>query len=187
MTDAAAIGFELRFTGTSGADAAAEARERAAEPTRRGMRYLSCASSTCSWPSRVRARLAKMSRMSWVRSSTRDGGRALEIAQLGRRQLVVEDDEIGVESRRRRREHLDLAPAEERRGIGCGTLLQEAQHDIGAGRTGEPFELVETCARPRLRPSGAGDEPDQRRALDRPHRCRAGAGFPVLASSPQRF
>src|SRR5438034_1096356 len=42
----------------------------AADPTRRGSRYLSCASSTCSLPSRVRARRAKMSRIGCVRSTT---------------------------------------------------------------------------------------------------------------------
>ncbi len=40
-------------------------------PVRRGRMYLYCASSTCSWPSRVRARWAKMSRMRPERSSTR--------------------------------------------------------------------------------------------------------------------
>ena len=37
---------------------------------RRGMLYFSCASSTCSLPSRLSARCAKMSRISWVRSMT---------------------------------------------------------------------------------------------------------------------
>ena len=47
-------------------------RDSAADaPTSRGNRYRNCASSTCSLPSRVRARRAKMSRMSWVRSMTR--------------------------------------------------------------------------------------------------------------------
>ena len=46
--------------------------------------YSSCASSTCNWPSRVRAWRAKMSRMSWVRSSTRHGKRRLKVAQLRR-------------------------------------------------------------------------------------------------------
>ena len=40
------------------------------DPTSRGSRYFSCASSTCSLPSRVRARRAKMSRISCVRSMT---------------------------------------------------------------------------------------------------------------------
>ena len=40
-------------------------------PVRRGSRYWYCASSTCSCPSRVRARWAKMSRIRPERSSTR--------------------------------------------------------------------------------------------------------------------
>ncbi len=43
---------------------------------RRGSRYFSCASSTCSLPSRERARCAKMSRISWVRSITRSSRRS---------------------------------------------------------------------------------------------------------------
>ena len=39
-------------------------------PTSLGSRYLSWANSTCHLPSRVRARRAKMSRISWVRSTT---------------------------------------------------------------------------------------------------------------------
>ena len=41
----------------------------ALDPTSRGSRYFNCASSTCSLPSRVRARRAKMSRISCVRST----------------------------------------------------------------------------------------------------------------------
>ena len=36
----------------------------------RGNKYCSCASSICKRPSRLRARCAKISRISWVRSST---------------------------------------------------------------------------------------------------------------------
>ena len=43
---------------------------------RRGSRYFSCASSTCSLPSRERARWAKMSRISCVRSITRSSSRS---------------------------------------------------------------------------------------------------------------
>ena len=42
-------------------------------PVSRGSMYSSCASSTCSWPSRVRAWRAKMSRISCVRSMTLQG------------------------------------------------------------------------------------------------------------------
>ena len=40
-------------------------------PANRGSMYCNCASSTCNWPSRVRACRAKMSRMSCVRSIAR--------------------------------------------------------------------------------------------------------------------
>ena len=66
------------------------------EPASRGSRYLSCASSTCHLPSRVRARRAKMSRISCVRSTTLRSRRVLEMAQLRRRQLVVDDDHVDV-------------------------------------------------------------------------------------------
>ena len=45
-------------------------------PVSRGSMYSSCASSTCNWPSRVRAWRAKMSRINCVRSSTRQGSAA---------------------------------------------------------------------------------------------------------------
>ena len=99
-------------------------------PTSRGNMYFSCASSTCSLPSRVRARREKMSRMSCVRSTTLRSRRSLEVSELRRRQLVVEDHDVGA--------GLDAAPsracralprAEKRRGIRLRTLLEHAQDD----------------------------------------------------------
>ena len=43
-----------------------------------------------------------------------------DVAQLRRRQLVVEDDDIGSHPRAFRRELVELAAADERRGIGRG-------------------------------------------------------------------
>ena len=74
--DLAAIGLELRLARAAGSDAAAKLRHGAPRPARRGSWYSSCASSTWSWPSRVRAWRAKMSRMSCVRSMTWQGSRA---------------------------------------------------------------------------------------------------------------
>ena len=62
----------------------------------RGSEYSSWASSTCSRASGVRARVAKMSRISSLRSSTLTLGGLLQVADLGRRQVVVEDDHVGV-------------------------------------------------------------------------------------------
>ncbi len=61
----------LRLARSPAADAAGQARHgRVPLPTRRGSMYFSWASSTWSLPSRDRARWAKMSRISWVRSMT---------------------------------------------------------------------------------------------------------------------
>ena len=107
----------------------------APEPTSRGSRYFSCASSTCSLPSRVRARRAKMSRMSCVRSTILRPTASSRLPQLRRRQLVVEDDDVDVASRRTATASVSILPrAEKRRRIRLRPLLQHAQHDVGAGR-----------------------------------------------------
>ena len=134
------------------------------EPTSRGIRYLSCASSTWSWPSRVRARRAKMSRISCVRSRTAMPGFLLEVAQLRRAQLVVDDDEIDVQLGARLRQHPDLAAAQVERGVGRGPLLDETQHDIRAGGAGQTVELFEAVLGGRTG-DDAGGETDERRAL----------------------
>ena len=113
-------------------------------PTRRGSRYFSWASSTCSLPSRVRARRAKMSRMSWVRSMTFRSSASSRWRSCAGRQLVVED-------RRRRRRisaqeaaSVSTLPAPRNvEGSGFGPLLQHPQHHVGARGLGQAGELVE--------------------------------------------
>ena len=73
-------------------------------------------------------------------------------------------DDVGVRLRAGGRQRRDFALSEKRRGVGLGTLLQHAQHDRGAGRLGEPAELVERSLG--VEPPGpARDQADQRRAL----------------------
>ena len=70
-------------------------RSRWVQPrTSRVDRCLSWASSTCSLPSKLRARCAKISRMRPARSSTRHLQLALEVALLARRQRSTKDDEF---------------------------------------------------------------------------------------------
>ena len=57
----------------------------------RGSMYSSCANSTCSFASLDRARVAKMSRMSSVRSMTRKPVASSMLLALRRRQLLVEE------------------------------------------------------------------------------------------------
>ena len=70
VADAATIRFEFGFTRTRVPIPPPRRDNDAPCPESRGSRYRSCASSTCTLPSRVWARRANISRMSWVRSMT---------------------------------------------------------------------------------------------------------------------
>ena len=85
----------------------------------------------------------------------------VQLAQLRRRQLVVEDDDVGVGFGRGLRQHVDLAAAEERGRVGLGTILQHAQDDAGARGLGEAGELFEGMFRVDP-PRAAGDQTDER-------------------------
>ena len=137
-----------------------------ADPTSRGIRYLSCASSTCSLPSRVLARRAKMSRISCVRSTTLRSSACSRLRSCAGRELVVENDEVDRRFVACRGEHRDLAAAEKRRRIRFGALLQHAQTDIGAGGGGQPGQLVERMFGIELS-RGVLEEADERRPFPR--------------------
>ena len=135
-------------------------------PTSRGSRYFSWASSTCSLPSRVRARRAKMSRIELRAIDHLAGDQILQLAQLRRRQLVVDDDDVDRGLGAGQRQRLRLAAADEGGRVGGGALLQRAYDGGGAGGVRQPFELVEGLFG--VDPAHvAGDEPDESRALER--------------------
>ena len=138
--DAPAVGFELGFAGAARADAAAEPRQRRrSTPTSRGSRYFSCASSTCSLPSRVRARRAKMSRISCVRSTTLRSSASSRLRSCAGRQLVVEDDDVDVELRRTLRPATSTLPLPRKvAGSGFGRSCSTRRTTSRAGRCGEP-------------------------------------------------
>jgi hypothetical protein len=138
-------------------------------PTSRGSRYFSCASSTCSLPF-ARPRAAGEDVEDQLRAiDDLAADHLLDFAQLRRRQLVVEDDDVDAGFLRGERQRLNLAGAEEGRRIGLRALLQDAQHHFGAGRLGEPRQFVERSLRLETsRP--AGDQPHERRPLASPLR-----------------
>ena len=134
------------------------------EPTSRGIRYLSCASSTWSWPSRVRARRAKMSRISCVRSMTASPvsfSRLRSCAGLSSLSTMTRSTSSSAQACV---EHADLAAAQVERGVGRRAFLDEAQHDIRAGRAGQTVELFEAVIGGRAG-DDAGGETDERRPL----------------------
>ena len=102
-----------------------------------------------------------------------------DLPQLRRRELVVEDDEIGVGFGARRGERLDLSASEKGRGIRLRPLLQDAEDDLGACRLREAGEFLERAfgIEAPLRP---GHKAHQRRALTRGYaRPRHACTFPM--------
>ena len=114
----------------------------------RGSRYWSCASSTCSLPSRLRARCAKMSRMSALRSMTLRLSALLEVALLRRRELVVEDDDVGRRLVGQRAHLLDLALADEGGRVDAAERLDVLADDRDAGGVGEAAAARRATPRP---------------------------------------
>ena len=154
MPDVAAIDFELGFAGTARADAAAEARQpvaRADQP-RHQVLQLGELDLQLAFP---RPRAPREDVEDQLRAiEDRELRFLLEVAQLRRAELVVDDDEIDVQLGAGLRQHADLAAAEVERRIGRGPLLDEAQHHFRAGGAGQPVELFEAVLG-----SGPGDEP----------------------------
>ena len=162
--DAAAIRFELGFAGAPRADAAAKPRQRFARSDQPRQQVLQLRQLDLQLAF-ARARTPREDVENQLRAIDDLAIEALvQLAQLRRRQLVVEDDEIGVGFRRRVRQHVDLAAAEECRGIRPRAILQHAQDDARAGRFGEAAKLFEGMFRVDP-PRAAGDQTDERRPL----------------------
>ena len=144
VADAAAVGFELGFAGAARADAAAQPRQRVArsDQPRHQVLELRELDLQLAFP---RARAAREDVEDELRAIDDLAiERAFEIAQLRRRQLVVEDDDVDAASRRTRRRAIATLPLPRNvAGSGFGALLLHAQHDVGAGGRGEAGQLVE--------------------------------------------
>ena len=137
MVDAAlnlaAIGFELGFAGTAGADAAAQLRHclaLAGEPRQHvlKLRQLDLQLAFAG------ARVAGKDVQNELRPVENPAGKlGLEVAQLGRRQVVVEEHQVGLGRGDDPGNLLDFARADQRGRIGMGTALQDLGNDYRAG------------------------------------------------------
>ena len=67
----------------------------------------------------------------------------LQVALLGRREVVLEDDGVGVDREADLAQFLHLARPEERGGIGRVTTLDYARDDVGARGVDQERQLVE--------------------------------------------
>ena len=102
-----------------------------------------------------------------------DGGAAeqlLQVAVLRRRQLVVEDDRVGVEAAAERGDLLRLAAPDEGGRVGRVAPLHDPAHDVGARAVHQLRQLVELLVDQLVGEPGE-DDPDEddplpERALD---------------------
>src|SRR6185503_16753465 len=88
----------------------------------------------------------------------------LELAELPRRQLVIDDDYVDVGFGAGSGQTGDLAGADEGPGVRLGSLLQHPQRDGGAGGVGEAGQLFERLLSIHAS-NGATDQTDERCAL----------------------
>ena len=119
------------------------------------MAYSSCASSTWRWASWVRAAVAKMSRMTSVRSITLTPRWPFQVPRLGGAQVVVEDDEVGLVRLDQLLQLLDLARADVGGDIDLLPLLEHAA-DHDEDRPSWPVRGSRPAGRRELRRGRAG-------------------------------
>ena len=112
----------------------------------RGSEYCNCASSTARRASCVWARLAKMSRISSVRSSTLTPVAFSRLRVWAGREIVVEDDHVGVGRRGQLLQLVDLALAEIGGHVGRLAALGQLADDARAGRVGQPCQFLQRVA-----------------------------------------
>ena len=100
------------------------------------------------WPRRCGPGVAKMSRISSLRSSTLTFGGLFQVADLAGRQVVVEDDHVGIGGLDLLEQfvHLALADVACRASI-CCALLGELADDDGPGGRGQAAQLFERIRR----------------------------------------
>ncbi len=135
--DFAAVGFELGFAGAAGADAAAEPRHLNA------------------FAGKPRQQVIELRQFHLELSFTGAGSRGedveddlgavhyahverfFEVAQLRRRKLLIEDDEVGFKAFHHAGEFGYFAGTDERGGVEGGAVLDEPVDDLGTGGGGE--------------------------------------------------
>ena len=117
-------------------------RSRWVQPrTKRVAKCESCASSTCSLPSKLRARCAKISRYQAVTIQYSTAGEFLEIAFLARSQGLIDQHHIGIVLLRAGANFLGLARTDEVLRIRPRTRRQHQTHAQRPRRSGQRREF----------------------------------------------
>ncbi len=141
--NAAAIGFELGFAGSAGADAAAQLRHgfASAGEARKHVLELRQLHLQLAFAGAGVAGKDVEDELGAVEHAAGQGG--LEVAQLGGREVVVEEHQVGLGGGGDPGDLFDLAGADERGGIGTGAALHDLRGDFGAGARNQLAKLGE--------------------------------------------
>jgi len=141
--DAAAIGFELGFAGSAGADAAAELRHgfAAAGEARQHVLELGELDLQLAFTRAGMAGEDVEDKLGAIENAARQG--SFEVAQLRGREIVVEEDKVGVGGGGDAGDLFDLAGTDERGRFGLGAALQEFGSDLAAGADQQLAEFGE--------------------------------------------
>ena len=113
---------------------------------RRGSKCCNCASSICSLPSRVRARWAKMSRISEVAIENLAVENLLQVAALRGRKFIVENDRIHVRAAAMLGKFVRLAFADESGRARRDQLLDAVADDLPASGGGQFGKFLQGIA-----------------------------------------
>ena len=162
--DLPSVGFELRFAGPSRADAAAQPGERDAradEPREQVLELRELDLPLSFLGSRAPGEDVE-NELRPVEHLPLD--ERLDIAELRRRELVVEDHHVDVCFVAGERDQIELALSDEGRRVGPRPLLRHTQGDIGAGGVGEAGQFLERLFG-NMTALGPGDKAHERSAL----------------------
>ncbi len=148
--NAAAIGFELGFAGSAGADAAAQLRHgfAAAGEARQHVFELRQLHLQLALAGAGVAGKDVEDQLRAIEHAARQSG--LKVAQLRGREVVIEENQVGLRGSGDAGDLLDLAGADERGGIGPRAALQDFGGHVAAcaqeqfAKLGERFFGIET-------------------------------------------
>ena len=148
------IGFQLRFTGTARADAAAQLRHLHAMPgqPRHHVLQLRQFDLQLAFP---RARMPRKNIEDELRAVDHPPlNNLFNVALLRRTEIVIEEKNVGIHRSRRARDFLELAGANQGRRIGPIAPLQNLAHHLRPGTLGQRAQFGQRFVRVEFRNAG---------------------------------
>ncbi len=143
LPDPAPVGLQLRLTGAPRPDPAAQPREKD-PPSRQPRQEVLELGQLHLQPPLPRARPVGEDVEDQLRAvEGLDPDRLLDVPLLGRRQLLVDDEEVGVQLLRQGRDLLDLPASDERRRVAARPFLHDRSDHGRTRAAGEQLQLLQ--------------------------------------------